>query len=54
MFKTYMIYNMYNINMNNHFVGVAHIICYYLFHYILTFDFHLKELQISNRRKKMI
>ena len=54
MFKTYMIYNMYSINMSNHFVGEAHILCIYLFQYILTFDFHLNELQISNRRKKMI
>ena len=48
-----MIYNMYSVNMNNHFVGEAHILCIYLFQYILTFDFQLKELQISNIRKKV-
>ena len=53
MFKTYMIYYMYSINMNNHFVGEAHILCIYLFQYILTFDFQLRELQRSNIRKKM-
>ena len=54
MFKTYMIYNMYSINMNNHFVGEAHILCIYLFQYILTFNLQLKELQISNIRKKNV